>query len=285
MNDYYLDKIAEHVHQLSRLAFTGHRRSSMLHRLASRLDELDLPDCSAYWSFLYGNREEEQRLLDLLTTNETSFFRNPAQFIFLKEKILPHFEQRLSTGRSRIRILCAGCSTGEEPYSIAMTILEALSCSEPYEIEIVAGDISRCCLIEAESGFYDNQRLKNLPRSYFDRYLERVDEGAVVRKQVKQLVRFVYLNLKDLMDPDSTVARDLLGKFDVIFCRNVMIYFSPQCQQLLVETLDRMLYSGGYLFTGDAEPLHLFKHQFLTVDEADCLIYQKMENAPNDEAA
>lgn len=285
MRDYYLDKIAEYVHLRSRLAFTGHRRCSMRHRLECRLDELALPDFSAYWNHLLGNKEEEGRLLELLTTNETSFFRNPAQFSYLKERIIPRYELMPSLNRSRIRILCAGCSTGEEPYSIAMTILNAIRYPESREVEIVAGDLSMNCLREAEAGFYDVERLKNLPQGFLDRYFDKRGDGAVVREKVKQLVRFIYLNLNDLMKNDSAGAMDQLGRFDIIFCRNVMIYFSPPCQQKLVETLHEMLLNGGYLFTGDAEPLHLFRHEFRAVDEADCLIYQKTEKVLNAEDA
>jgi chemotaxis protein methyltransferase CheR len=107
--------------------------------------------------------------------------------------------------------------------------------------------------------------------------MEVQGEGAAVKAELRKIVRFEQLNLNDLMKPDSCGSCEKLGRFDIIFCRNVMIYFSAPCQQLLVETLHRLLLPGGYLFTGDAEPLHLFNHDFRPVEEASCLIYQKTE--------
>jgi chemotaxis protein methyltransferase CheR len=158
-----------------------------------------------------------------------------------------------------------------------MTVLETIFSADTREVEIIAGDISQSCLKMAAAGFYQPDRLKNLPHGYLDRYFEIRDGGAFVSRNVQQLVRFIRLNLNDLMTRDVTGAKELLGSFDIIFCRNVMIYFSPPCQQILVETLHELLYSGGYLFTGDAEPLHLFRHEFIPV-AADCLIYQKTES-------
>jgi len=277
MEEFYLDKIAGYLHTHSRLSFAGHKRNSLRRRLETRLAELGFPGMADYWGYLTGNDAEAARLFDLATTNETSFFRNPAQFSFLKERILPGFQQLAAIDRPRTRILCAGCSTGEEPYSIAMTVLETLPSPEAPTIEIIAGDLSQSCLKEAAAGFYRVEKLKTLPQGYLNRYFESKGDGAVVRNNVRQLVKFVQLNLNDLMSPDSSEARNRLGSFDIIFCRNVMIYFSSPCQQMLVETLHQMLCSGGYLFTGDAEPLHLFRHEFIPV-EADCLIYQKTES-------
>ncbi len=281
MGEYYLDKIAAYLRDNSRLSFTGHKRTTLRSRLETRIAELKFSTFADYWGYLNSHDSETARLFDLVTTNETSFFRNRAQFSFFGEHIIPRFVQMPAVDKGTIRVLCAGCSTGEEPYSIAMTILESLCVPDSMKIEIVAGDLSRGCLKEAEAGFYETGRLKNLPKGYIDSYLEKTGDGAFVRKEVKELVRFVHLNLNDLMNPHSTDSRDQLGRFDIIFCRNVMIYFSSSCQQMLVETLHQMLFTGGYLFTGDAEPLHLFRHEFIPVEDADCLIYQKTEMSAN----
>ncbi len=278
MGEYYLDKIAVYLRDNSRLSFTGHKRTVLRRRLQTRLAELDFNCFADYWCYLNGNPDEAGILFDLVTTNETSFFRNPAQFNFLKGEIIPRLAKKLTGETGRIRILCAGCSTGEEPYSVALTVLEALGYSQSRGVEIVAGDLSLSCLREAEAGFYETGRLKGLLQGHQDRYFQPSGEGAVVTNEVKKLIRFVHLNLGDLMSPDSQNAKKHPGSFDIIFCRNVMIYFSPTCQQLLIETLHELLLPGGYLFTGDAEPLHLFKHEFIPVEDADCLIYQKTES-------
>lgn len=272
-----LDSIATYLHERSRLVFSGHKRTILRSRLASRLSELELPDLLAYWKFLKQSKAEDNRLFDLVTTNETSFFRNPAQFEYLHDRIVPSFEQRTYPGQKSIRVLCAGCSTGEEPYSVAMTLQHALRYPESWHLDILAGDLSKSCLEVARKGFYELNRLDRLPADYRELYTDQRDDGAFIIDRIRKLVHFDHLNLNDLMRPANDDHSESSGNFDIIFCRNVMIYFSPACQQLLVETLYRMLKHGGYLFTGDAEPLHLFKHDFIPVEEAGCLIYQKME--------
>lgn len=278
MNEH-LDKIASYLKERSRLSFTGHKRTVLRHRLEARMEQLKLPDFSAYWDLLRCNPAEEQQLFELATTNETSFFRNAGQFTFLKESIIPLLEDRSSQGSGCIRILSAGCSTGEEPYSIAMTLLDSLHTPANVRLEIVAGDIHENCLGIARAGFYEAEKLKKLPVTYQDRFLTRVEDGYRVNDSVKSLVRFCRLNLDDLINSECPSWNQGLGLFDMIFCRNVMIYFAPPCQQKLVDTLHRLLLPDGYLFTGDAEPLHLFSHEFMPVAAAGCLIYQKRSDS------
>jgi len=122
MNEYF-DNIAAYLKDKSRLSFSGHKRTVLRHRLEARLEQLQLPGFAEYWELLRCDPGEEEQLFELATTNETSFFRNQGQFAYLKESIIPALESRLSQGGGTIRILSAGCSTGEEPYSIAMTAL------------------------------------------------------------------------------------------------------------------------------------------------------------------
>lgn len=277
MEERALDNIAAYLLDRSRLSFSGHKRNFLRRRLESRLAELELPDFSAYWRHLKSNPDEDVRLFDLVTTNETFFFRNPAQFDFLHNRIIPGIEQSPAVEKNSIRVLCAGCSTGEEPYSVAMTILDAIRSPENMHLEIMAGDLSENCIQIAKRGYYETEKLEKVPAAYIEKYMDLSDGGATISDKVRRVVRFDVLNLNFLMKPDSSAAREKFGMFDIIFCRNVMIYFSSPCQQLLVDTLHRLLLPGGYLFTGDAEPLHLFKHDFRQVDDDCCLIYQKME--------
>jgi chemotaxis protein methyltransferase CheR len=289
MGTFYLDKIREYVFQRSRLSFAGHKKGVLRQRLENRIGELGLPDLAAYWDYLLRTAEEERRLFDILTTNETFFFRDPLQFRYLRETILPALEQARgmellrawgegAAPTMKLRILCAGCASGEEPYSVAMTILETLRYPRAWDVEIVAGDLSESCLEAAIEGHYGEDRLKGVPADYIDRYMTRSGKGAVMGEEVKRLVRFVHLNLNDVMTGGEIPgAEEGSAGFDVIFCRNVMIYFSPPCQQLLVDTLYRLLAPGGHLFTGDAEPLHLFRHSFVAVRESGCLVYRKTE--------
>lgn len=293
MGDAYLDKIREFVSQRSRLDFSGRKQEVLRHRLERRLETLGLVNFAAYLSYLQQTSGEEARLLDCLTTNETFFFRNQDQFSHLREVIIPGIETlrgmdivRSWGGSSRVppssimklRILSAGCSTGEEPYSIAMTLLESLRYPKAWNLEIIAGDLNESCLKAATEGYYEKDRLKNIPDCYVDKYMLQNADGAVIREEVKNMVSFIHLNLDRLMkDEPFPGSVSLSEPFDIIFCRNVMIYFSASCQQMLVDTLHHLLVPGGYLFTGDAEPLHLFDHTFETIKGARCLIYKKTE--------
>jgi chemotaxis protein methyltransferase CheR len=275
LEEIALDNIAAYLMDRSRLSFAGHKRGILRRRLESRLIELQLPDFTAYWSYLNRSGDEDTSLFNLATTNETSFFRNPAQFDYLHDRIIPGFERSFASEKNSLRVLCAGCSTGEEPYSVAMTLLNALNIQDSWRVEIVAGDLSESCLQVARTGYYELEKLSKLPSGYREKFMTSDTCGAKVKDQLKSIVRFTRLNLDDLMKSDCPSWNQGLGVFDIIFCRNVMIYFAPSCQQLLVDTLHRLLVPGGYLFTGDAEPLHLFRHEFQPVNEAGCLIYQK----------
>ena len=276
MNEY-VDKIASLLKDRSRLSFSGHKRTVLRQRLGNRLELLQLPDLSAYWELLQRSPAEAVHLFELATTNETSFFRNSAQFTALQEKIIPALELRSFRENTGFRILSAGCSTGEEPYSIAMALMNSLNDPELNAPQIVAGDLSENCLRIARDGYYDEDKLARLPDGYKERFMNEVAGGARVNDDIRKMVRFCGLNLDDLMTSESPAWNQGLGLFEIIFCRNVMIYFAPLCQQKLVDTLHRMLKPGGYLFTGDAEPLHLFSHEFKPVADDKCLIYQKTE--------
>lgn len=293
MKDQAFNSIEQFVHDRSLLYFQGHKRQVLKSKLKERLARLNLPDLGAYLELLKTSSREEAALLDLVTTNETFFFRNPAQFRFLMEKIVPALEEEKgravvrSWGEAeplspasimKLRILCAGCSTGEEPYSVAMSLLEALRYPKAWNIEILAGDLSESCIKNAATGYYEDERLKGLPTDYLDRYMERTAGGFVVNDEVKKLVRFCSFNLGSIINGESFPGTgEGFAGFDLIFCRNVMIYFSVETQQRLVDALFRLLAPGGYLFTGDAEALHIYDHDFRTVHDAGCLIYRKME--------
>jgi chemotaxis protein methyltransferase CheR len=292
VGDLILEKIRHFVHERSGLSFAGHKKGIFRKKVEGRVSDLEM-DAKRYWSLLQDSQAEQRSLFDILTTNETLFFRNPRQFSYLMERIVPEIEAargrevisswgRPDPGLPRsimtLRVLCAGCSTGEEPYSVAMALFDALRYPKAWDIRITAGDISEKCLSTAAAGFYEEDRLKTLPQQYRDKYMEPLDGGAVVRSEIRETISFVRLNLRDVMGgaPFPGIAPAFPG-FDIVFCRNVMIYFSPEGQQQLVDTLSRSIAPGGYLFTGDAEPLHLYSHELEPADEAGCLIYRKAE--------
>jgi chemotaxis protein methyltransferase CheR len=202
-------------------------------------------------------------LIDALTTNHTSFFREPAHFGFLRKTFLPEWK-----ARGCIDIWSAACSTGEEPYSIAMSILEELRTVAPGKIRILATDISTRVLAAAEKGIYPAERLECLSPALLRSYWLR-GEGDYAgcyraKKEVRALVEFRRLNL---LEPASQI-----GHFPLIFCRNVMIYFDKPTQQKVVARLVACLQPGGYLLTGHSESLTGIEHGLRYVQPA---VYRK----------
>ena len=230
-------------------------------------------------------------LIDLITIKETYFFRNTHQFDYLSETILTNFmKQRvhLNFGNGslpKIRILSAGCSTGEEPYSIAIAIIEKIKYTKGWDIIIDAVDISNSSLIKAKLGrYFPTDRMKTSLTEYnpvfFKKYFELCEDGSyLIKNEIRDLVRFKHLNIKNFFELPSV----FLPKYDVIFCRNVLIYFDFDNQQSLVRTLENMLEPGGYLMMGDAETLHLYSHHLIMDPSNPGLIYFKPHKSEENE--
>jgi chemotaxis protein methyltransferase CheR len=202
-------------------------------------------------------------LIDALTTNHTSFFRESAHFDFVRKTCLPEWKDRGSIG-----VWSAACSTGEEPYSIAMCILGELGSVAPGRVRILATDISTRVLASAERGIYPAERFAGLSATQLRSYWLRGEGDWAGRyrakKEVRALIEFRRLNL---LDPVSQI-----GRFPLIFCRNVMIYFDRPTQQRVVEHLTGCLEPGGYLLTGHAESLTGIEHGLRYVQPA---VYRK----------
>ncbi|HWI41699.1 MAG TPA: protein-glutamate O-methyltransferase CheR [Verrucomicrobiae bacterium] len=286
-----ISRIDEFVQKRSRMTFRGNRRPLLARRVTERVGKLGLLDAAEYLEFLQRNQQEEELFFDLLTTNETYFFRIREQFSCLADEVLPAFQEQRNrevvrswgereSGRTsdimKLRVLCAGCSTGEEPYSVAMTLNETLRFPRAWDIRILAGDLSATCLEYASRGVYTEDRMKGIPPEYVARYFHQSPEGYQVGEELRRMVRFHRLNLAGIIDgEDFPGVETPFAGFDLIFCRNVMIYFSPSAQQDLIDTLYRSLVPGGWLFTGDGEPLHLFRHEFSSPAPDAPFVYRK----------
>ncbi len=190
-------------------------------------------------------------LVDALTTNFTSFLREPAHFDLLRKTIIPGI-------RGQIRIWSAACSTGEEPWSIAFSLFEELGPSAADRIQILASDISSRALAIAEGGAYEAHRLSELPKDWPSKYLlrgsDRWEGWFRVKPFIRRIIEFRRFNLMETFQPQR--------RFHVIFCRNVMIYFDKDTQERLVDRLACCLEPGGYLLTGHSESLTGLKHPF-----------------------
>lgn len=299
-----LGRFQELIYAKSSLRFSLSRLIILETGLRERITALNIRSYDEYFNVLQGNMNEFDNFVETITTKETYFFRLPEQFKTLREKIVPSIEALLTkeiisgknhevtkAGRKPIplRIWSAGCATGEEPYSIAITLLDSLKYSRSWKLEILATDISNRALEKARSGVYNKEILDRLPEECNEKYFTISPDVVKVSEEVRGKISFRIFNLQKLISGDNGLrlvfgkngARehiDLNSRFDAIFCRNVMIYFDVPAQQRLVNSLYACLKPGGYLFTGGTELLHVYEHDFETVDSEDSIIYRKPEN-------
>ena len=230
------------------------KRALLVGRLGPRMRALELSSFGAYYDRVCADDDELVRMLDSICTNETHFFREPRQFEFLESRWLPSLRQAADAGRRRreTRIWSAGCSTGEEPYSIAMSLLAQLG---DWKHEIVATDLSTKVLQRAAAGIWPIERVAQVPVQYRKAFLLRglgAQQGfAAARDELRALIRFDRLNL-------HRESYRIAGRFDAIFCRNVLIYFDAETKTRIVHRLLDRLEPGGLLFLGHAESLNGF---------------------------
>src|SRR3984957_6757693 len=208
-----------------------------------------------------------QELLESLLTQETSFFRYPSVFEAFEKRILPelHIRKFWKNPRS-LRIWSAGCSTGEEPYSIAVTVSDAISFSDAWNVEILATDIGRQALAIAERGVYSGRSIGSVSDKQLATHFQAVEGGQQVRSRLRKMVNFVQMNLTNSV---------YVGKMDVIFCMNVLIYFSEERRRELVQHFYSVLEPGGYLFLGHSESISKMPVKFQAIVLNDCILYRK----------
>jgi len=240
-------------------------------RLQNRLEEKQLTSfLDYYYLLLYGQEKEEElgKVVDVLTTNETYFFREANQLKTFSEEIIPEILERKKARRT-LRIWSAGCSTGEEPYTLAMIALEHRELLG-WNIEIFASDISQRVLQTARKGLYGKSSFRSMEQYYESRYFHRIDSSrSQIDDSVRKLVSFGHLNL---LQPEQWT---ILAHFDIIFCRNVMIYFNLESKKKMVENFHQKLEEGGFLLLGHAESLMNISTSFSLRHFRHDMVYQK----------
>jgi len=241
-------------------------------RLSKRLRKLGIPTFKEYYQLLSNHPRDPEvfNMLDAITTNKTSFFREPQHFNFINKTVLPKLlKEKEKTGDRVFRIWSAGCSTGEEPYSLAITLLEFLENHPGYKIKILGTDISNQALNFAIRGIYEKTRITDISFDLFRKYFLRGENKwrrfYMVKPELSKIVCFKHVNLvnDDFSFPSS---------FDIILCRNVMIYFDQNTQEKVIEKCHSILNSGQYFFIGHSESLVGIKHRFQYVQPT---IYRK----------
>lgn len=245
--------ISDYIYNHCGLSFEASSKFFLEKRLSNRIRLHQLKNFKEYYRFLkYDTKANDElaTVINLLTTNETYFFRENCQLMALSEEILPEIKNRKeSNNRERkLSIWSAGCSTGEEPYTIAMLILETDK-FKGWNIEIFGNDISQRVLEVARKGVYTKSSFRSTDKRFIDKYFEPLDEKYRIKDEVKNMVRFGYLNLMD----ESKM--NLISNMDVIFCRNVLIYFDVVSKKKVIHNFYNKMEEGGYLFLGYAESI------------------------------
>ena len=252
MTDAQFDQLRAIIYKRAGIHFPDGKKYVLESRLGHRLTELNMEDYDQYIAFLSigpYQKDEFQEMFNRITINETSFFRNEPQLNVFERQILP----KLLEARARtktIRIWSAACSSGEEPFTLAMLVNRTLGARlKDWNIEILGTDISEKALATAESGRYTSYAVRTTPDMIKRRYFTEERGAFILNDDIRQMVNFETLNLKDRL------AAKRHGTWDIIFCRNVMIYFDDQMKKEVIGTFQSQLADDGYLFIGHSESL------------------------------
>jgi chemotaxis protein methyltransferase CheR len=259
------------IEQRSAILLDSSRERFFSTRIREYLDAKQIASATELLRVVRASESEYDALLEQLLTQETSFFRYPAVYEALKKRILPEIQERKFWKNPRtLRIWSAGCSTGEEPYSIAITLSDALKFAEAWEIEVLATDISSRALGQAERGVYAKRSLQDVSLGQVETYFSETKHGYHVRPRIRKMISFVQMNLAEPV---------YFGKFDCISCMNVLMYFSPQRRLGILRRFYDALEPGGYFLLGHSETLSNVGMNFESIVAGDCLIYRKPVSA------
>lgn len=249
MSDAIFNKLSNFIYQELGIKMPEVKRVMLESRLHRRLKELNVNTFEEYCNIVFnkkGSNSEIVHMIDVVTTNKTDFFREPAHFDYLKSVILPQFTRR------PLKIWSSACSSGEEPYTLAMVLQEAVENNQLYDYNILASDISTRMLKTGLDAIYPLQRLEGIPlniiKKNFLKSKDPLNKTARIIPELRNKVTFIRLNLME----DLSEVKDM---FDVIFCRNVLIYFDRQTQEKVINKLCGKLKNDGYFFLGHSESI------------------------------
>jgi chemotaxis protein methyltransferase CheR len=268
--EYYLSEtefklFSSLIYDQSGIHFSETNRVILESRLKDRIKVFGKITVKDYYNHIIGNQDEMKLLLDSVTTNLTKFFRNTGHFLAFENHVLKQLsELKVKNGDYIYKVWSAGCSTGEEPYSIAMVMKDKLPSSAT--IEVIGSDISLKSLLIAKSGFYPENKMGDVPEHYKHRFFEKKREGYQIKDEIKSIVKFDYHNLKY----DSG-----LKNIDIVFCRNVIIYFDADAQKATIERFWKSMTNSSFLFIGHSESLFGMNTQFEFVKTEWTTLYRK----------
>ena len=265
LSDTEFDQYKKLIYDASGITFSASNRSILESRLRERLRLANLTAPMEYYKKIVADAEEMKTLLDSVTTNLTRFFRNTAHIQTFEYFVLPEtVKRKRAAGQKNIKLWSAGCSTGEEPYTLAMVMQETLP--PDFTFEIVASDISLKSLMIGKEGFYPESKMQGIPENYLAKYFDTRPDGYRIKDPIKDKIRFDYHNLKH----DSG-----LRGLDIVFCRNVLIYFDAPAQKVVIDRFWDCMAPNSFLFIGHSESLFGMDTQFEFLKTDWACIYQK----------
>ncbi len=276
ISDGEFAQLRDFIYQKSGIFIADNRKYLLENRLANRLKHLNLKNFGEYYYYLqYDSKRlgEMTELFNAVTTNETSFYRNPPQLKVFEEKVLPEIldDQRKKRTKT-LRIWSAGCSTGEEPYTLGIILHEVLGPEiSTWNIRITANDLSEHVLQSARAGVYTEYALRTTPKEIVEKWFIPQDGKFQIRPEVKKLVSFGPINLSDRMQMKR------VERSHAVFCRNVIIYFDDEMKKLVISSFYDNLLAGGFLIIGHSESLHNISRAFKPVHHPGAIIYRKEE--------
>ena len=267
LSEHELSEIRMLIEERTGIQFDSSRERFFSTRIREHLHERGYARGTELLRAIRKTNIEYEALLEKLLTQETTFFRYPAVFEAFEKRVLPELHVKKFWKNPRtLRVWSAGCSTGEEPYSIVITILDSLSLAEAWHVEILATDIGRQALKHAERGVYSGRSLSSVNEKQLAAHFSPADGGHQVKGRIRKMVNFVQMNLASPV---------YVGKMDLIFCMNVLIYFSEERRRALVQRFYDALEPGGYLFLGHSESISKMPVKFQAIVLGDCILYRK----------
>jgi chemotaxis protein methyltransferase CheR len=267
LTDHELSEIRMLIEERTGIHFDESRERFLSTRVREHMHERGYTRVSELLRAVRKTNVEYDSLLERMLTQETSFFRYPAVFEAFEKRVLPeiHVSKFWKNPRT-LRVWSAGCSTGEEPYSIAITIADSLSFADAWNVEILATDVGKLALKNAEKGIYSGRSLGSVNEKQLAAHFTKVENKFHVKPRLKKMISFAPMNL---------AAPVYVGRMDLIFCMNVLIYFTEERRRALVQRFYEALEPGGYLFLGHSESISKMPVKFQAIVLGDCILYRK----------
>ena len=275
ISDAEFIQLRDFIYQQCGIYIAENRKYLIENRLANRIKELNLKSYSEYYNYLRfdaSKRVELNKLFEVVTTNETSFYRNPPQLQVFQNVVLKGLiDECRKAGRKKLRIWSAGCSTGEEPYTLAIILHEVLRHEiGGWDIKITANDLSEAVLATARRGVYTEYALRTTPKDIVSRYFTKEDTSYKIDPKLKHIVSFGQINLSDRFQ----LSR--VEKSQIVFCRNVIIYFDDEMKRKVINAFYDNLVPSGSLLIGHSESLHNISRAFKPEHYTGTIVYRKL---------